>query len=225
MASTVGTRLAFEKAKEAINRAGFSLGQAVLSQSYLRLEVALSTTVTSYQFPVLTNDVSATNTSSFVTESRLNLQDAFVCSSIGLFFCAPSATTATNFQLCTYPNTAIFATANAATSLFNWYNSSLSLTVNNRQIVPAYDLYRHYNVPQQQQTTNADYTTSAINYRDQQDGGESGFYPVEPAWVLVGSKQNVLQVQLSEAMAAVQANSRAVLILRGHLAQNVTPVR
>jgi len=86
MASTVGTRLAFEKAKEAINRAGFSLGQAVLSQSYLRLEVALSTTVTSYQFPVLTNDVSATNTSSFVTEQRLNLQDAFVCSSIGLFF-------------------------------------------------------------------------------------------------------------------------------------------
>jgi hypothetical protein len=43
MATAVGTRLAFEKAKQAINAAGFSLGQAVLSQSYLRLEVALST--------------------------------------------------------------------------------------------------------------------------------------------------------------------------------------
>ena len=225
MASTVGTRLAFEKAKEAINRAGFSLGQAVLSQSYLRLEVGLSTTITSYQFPVLTNDVSSSNTTSFNTEQRLNLQDAFVCSSIGLFFCAPASTTATNFKLFTYPNTANFTTTNAAAALLSWYNSSLSLTVNNRQIVPAYDLYRHYYVPQQQETLDADYSASGINYVDQNDGSSSAFYPVEPAWVLVGSKQNVLQVQLQQAMAAVQANSRAVIIMRGHLAQNVTPVR
>jgi len=99
------------------------------------------------------------------------------------------------------------------------------LTVNNRQIVPAYDLYRHYSVPQQQTTADADYTSSGIDYRDQQDGGTSGFYPIEPGWVLVGSKQNTLQVQLASAMAAVESNSRAILILRGHLAQNVTPVR
>jgi hypothetical protein len=225
MASTVGTRLAFEKAKQAINAAGFSLGQAVLSQSYLRLEVALSTTITNYQFPVLTNDVSSSNTTSFNTEQRLNLQDAFVCSSIGLFFCVPSSSTATNFQLVTYPNANIFSAANTATSLNNWYNSSLSLTVNNRQIVPAYDLYRHYSVPQQQQATDAYYTTSGIDFKDQQSGADSAFYPVEPAWVLVGSKQNTLQVQLPQAMAAVETNSRAVIILRGHLAQNVTPVR
>lgn len=225
MASTVGTRLAFEKAKEAINRAGFSLGQAVLSQSYLRLEVALSTTVTNYQFPVLVNDVTASSTTATNVEQRLQLQDAFVVSQFGLFFGKPSSSTATNFQLCTYPNKTIFSAANTATSLLNWYNSSLSLTVNNRVICPAYDLYRHYNVPQQQQTTDADYTTSGIDYDDQQDGSSSGFYPIEPAWVLVGSKQNQLQVQLPQAMAAVEANSRAIIILRGHLAQNVTPVR
>lgn len=225
MASTVGTRLAFEKAKEAINKAGFSLGQAVLSQSYLRLEVALSTTVTNYQFPVLQNDVSSTNSTSFSTERRLALQDSFVCSSFGLFFAKPSSSTATNFQLVTYPNASIFSGANTATSLYNWYNSSLSLTVNNRQIVPAYDLYRHYSVPMQQETANADYSASAINYKDEQDGAESGFYPIEPAWVLVGSKQNVLQVQLAASMAAVETNSRAIIIMRGHLAQNVTPVR
>ena len=225
MASTVGTRLAFEKAKQAINTAGFSLGQAVLSQSYLRLEVSLSTTITSYQFPVLTNDVSSSNTTSFNTEQRLNLQDAFVCSSIGLFFCKPSSTTATNFQLVTYPNTQIFSTANTATSLYNWYNSSLTLTVNNRQIVPAYDLYRHYSVPQQQEVAAPYYSANTANFKDQQSGADSAFYPVEPAWVLVGSKQNSLQVQLPQAMAAIETNSRAVLILRGHLAQNVTPVR
>jgi hypothetical protein len=225
MASTVGSRLAFEKAKEGIQRAGFSLGQAVLSQSYLRLEVSLSTSITNYQFPVLVNDVSASATAATNLEQRLNLQDAFYCSQIGLFFGVPGSSTATNFQLCTYPNTTVFSAANTATSLFNWYNSSLSLTVNNRQIVPAYDLYRHYSVPQQQTTADADYSTSGIDYRDQQDGGTSGFYPIEPGWVLVGSKQNTLQVQLASAMAAVETNSRAILILRGHLAQNVTPVR
>jgi hypothetical protein len=225
MASTVGTRLAFEKAKQAINTAGFSLGQAVLSQSYLRLEVSLSTTITSYQFPVLTNDVSSSNTQSFNTEQRLNLQDAFVCSSIGLFFCKPSSTTATNFQLFTYPNSQNFTASNTASSLLNWYNSSLTLTVNNRQIVPAYDLYRHYSVPMQQQVTAPYYSANTATFLDQQSGADSAFYPVEPAWVLVGSKQNSLQVQLPQAMAAVETNSRAVLILRGHLAQNVTPVR
>ena len=225
MASTVGSRLAFEKAKEGIQRAGFSLGQAVLSQSYLRLEVSLSTSITNYQSPVLVNDVSASATAATNLEQRLNLQDAFYVSQIGLFFGVPSSSTATNFQLCTYPNTTVFSAANTATSLFNWYNSSLSLTVNNRQIVPAYDLYRHYSVPQTQTAANAMYATSGISLRDQQDGGTSGFYPIEPGWVLVGSKQNTLQVQLASAMAAVETNSRAILILRGHLAQNVTPVR
>ena len=225
MASTVGTRLAFEKAKEGIQRAGFSLGQAVLSQSYLRLEVALSTTITNYQFPVLINDVSSSNTAAFSTEQRLQLQDAFYCSSVGLFFAKPSSSTDTSFQLVTYPNTQIFSTANTATSLYNWYNSSLTLTVNNRVIVPAYDLYRHYSVPQQQQVSAPYYSANTANFKDQQDGGTSAFYPIEPGWVLVGSKQNQLSVQLPASMTAVETNSRAVLILRGHLAQNVTPVR
>ena len=224
MATAVGSRLAYEKAKQAINNAGFSVNTAVLSQSYLRLEVALSTTITSYQFPVLVNDVSSSNTQSFSTEQRLQLQDAFCVSSFGLFFAAPSSSTATDFQLCTYPNPYIFSTTNAASSLNSWYNSSLTLTVNNRQIVPAYDLYRHYSVPMQQ-GGNAYTTAQTKAFTDEQSGADSGFYPIEPAWVLVGSKQNSLQVQLPTAMAAVQANSRAIIILRGHLAQNVTSVR
>lgn len=223
MATTVGTRLAFEKAKNAIQQAGFSLGQAVLSQSYLRTELTLSTSKTLYQFPILVNDNSQgtpTNTSKL-----LNLQDAFYCSSLFIGFAAPSSSTATNFQLVTYPNASIFTTANAATSLFSFYNGNLSLTVNNRQIVPAYDVYRHYEVPQTQQTANADYSASSINYRDQQSGADSGFYPVEPGWVMVGSKQNTLQIEIPSALAAIQADSRVVLIMRGHLAQNVTPVR
>lgn len=68
MASTVGSRLAYEKAKQAIQNAGISVGTAVLSQSYLRLEVPLSTNQTLYQFPVLVNDVSSTGNAGFATE-------------------------------------------------------------------------------------------------------------------------------------------------------------
>jgi len=219
---TLGSRMAYDKAKEAINNAGFSAGQAVLSQGYLRTEVALSTTKTSYQFPILVND--NINGASFNTSNLLNLQDAFYVSSFGLFFCNPTSSTDTTFQLVTYPNVPLFSSG-AATSLFTWYNSSLQLVVNNRQIIPSYDLYRHYSVPQTQTATAVGYSTSTNNTKDQQDGGTSGFYPIEPGWVLVGSKNNTLTVNLPQAMGTVEADSRAVIIFRGHLAQNVTPVR
>lgn len=225
MASTVGTRLAFEKAKQAIQNAGFSLQTAVLSQSYLRLEVSLSTSITNYQFPVLVNDVSSSNTAAFNSERRLQLQDAFVCSQFGFFVAVPASSTSNTFPLYTYANPYAFSAANTAGGINCWYNASLSLTVNNRVIAPAYDLFRHKYVPQQQQASDAYYTSSGINFVDQQDGSSDGFYPIEPSWVLVGSKQNQLTVQLNTAMAAVEANSRAIIIMRGHLAQNVTPVR
>ncbi len=219
---TVGSRLAYDKAKAAINNAGFSAGQAVLSQGFLRTEVALSNTKTSYTFPILQND--NVNGTSFNTSNLLALQDAFYVSSLGIFFCKPTSATDATFQLATYPNASIFSAA-AATSLFTWYNSSMQLIVNNRQIIPSYDLYRHYSVPQQQTTANADYTASTIAYKDQQSGADSGFYPIEPGIVLVGSKNNTLSVNLPQALGTVDAFSRVVIIFRGHLGQNVTPVR
>jgi hypothetical protein len=223
MATTVGTRLAFEKAKNAIQQAGFSLGQAVLSQSYIRTELTLSTSKTLYQFPILVNDNSQgapTNTSNL-----LNLQDAFYCSSLFIGFAKPSSSTDTTFQLVSYPDASIFSTANTASSLYSFYNGSMNLTVNNRQIVPSYPVSRHYFVPQQQTATAAYYSTSTINFRNQMDGSESGYAPIEPGWVFVGSKQNILQINLPASLTAVETNSRVVVILAGHLAQNVTPVR
>jgi len=223
MASTVGSRLAFEKAKRGIKQAGFTLSQAVLSQSYLRSELALSTTKTLYQFPILVNDNSqGTN---FNTTNLLQLQDAFYVSHIGLFFAKPSSSTDTTFQLVTYPNASIFSSSNTASSLYSFYNGSISVTVNNRQIIPSVDCYRFYQVPQQQQVANAFYTSSAISFKDQQDGSSSALYPIEPGVVFSGSKQNIVQIQIPAALAAVESNSRVVLYFSGHLAQNVTSVR
>ena len=225
MASTVGSRLAFEKAKRGIKQAGFGLNTAVLSQSYLRSELPLSTSKTLYQFPILINDNSQVSGGNFNTTQLLQLQDAFYVSHIGLFFAKPSSSTDTTFQLLTYPNAAILTTANTASSLYSVYNGSLSITVNNRQIVPALDCYRFYNVPQQQSTSNAYYTSSSIAFKDQQDGSNSALYPIEPGIVFSGSKQNIVQINIPAALAAIETNSRIVLYFSGHLAQNVTSVR
>lgn len=215
-----GARLVFDNAKNLVNNAGFSAGQAVLSQSYIRTEVAMSTTTTSYQLPILVNSVGAgTN---FATNNLLNLQDAFVVSSIGIFTAIPAASTTTAFPLFTYPNALAYTTAGAATALYNLYNGKLSIVVNNRQIVPSYNISRHLYVPQTQQ--GAASTASVI---DQNDYSENGYYPIEPNIVLVGSKNNVVTLELPGAISTLQASvaPRIVVIFFGILAQNVTPVR
>jgi len=220
MATQHGQRLIFDNAKNLVNNAGFSAGQAVLSQSYIRSEVAMSTTTTSYQIPILVNSVGAgTN---FATNNLLNLQDAFVVSSIGIFVAIPAASTTTAFKLYTYPSAVDISTAGAAAALYNLYNGKLSIVVNNRQIVPSWDLYRHLYVPQTQQGHAATATTI-----DQNDATEFGYYPVEPNIVLVGSKNNVISLELPGAISTLQASTapRIVMIMRGILAQNVTPVR
>ena len=220
MATQHGQRLIFDNAKALVNNAGFSAGQAVLSQSYIRSEVAMSTSTTSYQIPILVNSVGAS--SNFATNNLLNLQDAFVVSSIGVFVSIPAASTTTAFPLYTYPNASAFTTSGAAAALYNLYNGKLSVVVNNRQIVPAWDLYRHLYVPQTQQGAAATATTI-----DENDATEFGYYPVEPNIVLVGSKNNVISLELPGAISVLQASvaPRIVVIMRGILAQNVTPVR
>jgi hypothetical protein len=218
MATTIGARLVYDNAKQLIANAGLSVGSAVLSQSYIRSEVSMSTSSTSYTIPILVNSGST----SFATTNLLNLQDAFICSSIGIFTCIPASASTTAFPLYTYPNALAYTTAGAATALYSLYGGKLSLTTNNRQIVPSMDLGRFLYVPQTQQ--GAASTTSVI---DQNDASEFGFYPCEPNLVFVGSKNNVLTLELPSAIATLQASTapRIVVIMRGLLAQNVTPVR
>lgn len=220
MATQHGARLVFDNAKNLVNNAGFSAGQAVLSQSYIRSEVAMSTSTTSYQIPILVNSTGA-NTN-FATNNLLQLQDAFVVSSIGIFVSIPASSSTTAFRLYTYPNTTAFSTSGAATALYNLYNGKMSVVVNNRQIVPSWDIYRHLYVPQTQQGAASTATT-----QDENDATEFGYYPVEPNIVLVGSKNNVISLELPGAISVLEAGTapRIVVIMRGILAQNVTPVR
>ena len=221
MASQIGQRLVFQNSKNAIKRAGLNPASAVLSQSFLRFEVGLVAGQTTYTFDTLVNENTNAN---FITQSKLNLQDAFVTSAIGFFLAVPNsaATTETAFPLFTYPNQVAFAAATDVDA-YTIYNGSMQLTVNQRTIITGWDLSRHYvaNQTQQLQPRAAATPFTAI---DQNNLASDGFYPAEPNIVMVGSKKNILQVQLNTGLATVQANSRLVCIFRGILAQNVTPV-
>lgn len=220
MASQIGNRLVFQQATAALRRANINPGTAVLSQSYLRTEAALSTSSSSYQFNVTVQDAFQT---AYATQQLIGLQDAFVVSELGIYVAAPSSTTATDFRLDTY-DTALTYTTTSGNGIRTVYNGALSLTVNQRQIVTDWDLMRHYKVPTQQKATNAYYATTGPAFQDGNEMATDGMFPVEPNWVIKGNAKNLLQITLPGAPAAIIANSRIVIIMRGLLAQNSTPL-
>lgn len=220
--SQVNSRLVYRNAVRSLIDQGVDPKRAILSQSYLRLEVVASTSKTMYQFGVLVNDQPQGNAIR-ANEQRLNLQDAFFCSSVQMFTSLASSATATDFSLDSYPNPRKYSTAGAAAALQNLYNGYLSLTVNNRVITPSWDLYRHYCAEQTQQTTTPIAAGIAL---DQFDGNSTSAVATEPNWVLIGQKNNNLQINLPASIGTLQAGSTTVivLLLRGVLAQNVTVV-
>jgi len=208
-----GARLVFKNAQAALIRANINPKNAVLSQSYLRFENFLTTTKTSYDFGVLNNQT-ISGQAQAATEQRLNLQDCFYISEIMVYIAKASSSTDSGYRLFTYPNTVNFTTG--AASLYTLYNGQLSLTVNNRQIVPNSDLTKFLNVPQTQLTAA---TNSPV---DQFDGRISCV--VEPNLVLIGQKNSLFNIVIPSAFATLDANTKVIILVRGVLAQNVTSV-
>lgn len=219
MASQMGQRMIFENAKSLVRGLGYGVEQAVLTQSYLRSEVALSTSIANYHIPVLVNDTQ--NGSVRVNEKRLNLQDIFVASEIAVLIGVGTGTS-TKAALYTYNNGAIF-TAATDDDLLSIYNGSLNLTVNNAQVLPAWDVYRHYFVPQTQGGVGI--TAQTVFPVDQNDASANGFYPVEPGIVMNGAANINFQLTANGAPATILANSFICVIQRGILLQNVTTVK
>jgi len=223
--SQQGARQVFDNARNVVSAAGLNASQAVLSQSYLRSEALVSTTVTNYHMPILVNDNQNGANTSFNTSQLLALQDAFVVSGIFIGFGNPSSNTDATFTPRTYPSAINCGTQAAATAMQTLYNGQLQLSVNNRQILTAFPITNCYYVPQTQGlTTQA--ATSPFHAIDQNDGFASATVPIEPNIVLIGSKNNVLTIQLPAAISsAPSAFARLIVIFTGILMQNVTPVR
>jgi len=219
-------RLVYENGKHAIMsikdpQTGlpmYSLEHAKLTQSFIRSEATLSTSLASYKFPIKINDQGA---NSSVNNKLLQLQDLFVVSSIGLFLA--NATTPAQETLETWNDPKIFTTG--AASLQSVYNGLLALSINNNIIVPGWDTIRHKLVPITQTGTNVGYTASGVNLADSFNGSVDGFYPCEPNWLISGGANVDFTLQLPAAPSTLDANTNVILVLRGILAQNVTTVK
>ena len=229
MSNQIDKRLIFDNARKFIARNGESAKKAILTQSFLRSEVALAVGQTSYKFDLLVNEL--TQATNWNTQTKLNLQDAFVCAEIGFFLAVPSSATDVSFRLMTYPNVTLLTAANAQN--YNAvYNGQMNLTVNQQTVMTNWDLSRHFIAPPSQQNTiTGSYASTVapavLQTNDNLNLSTDGFYPVEPNLVISGGSKNDLTVTLpgSGIPTAVTANSRLVMIMRGILAQNVTSVK
>lgn len=217
--NNINERLVFDNACQALLRAFPEqpniLNIAILTQASLRFENLLVANQTLYKFNVLEQQTVNTN-----LEDRLRLQDAFVISSIKICTGTPSSSTDNTFLPDTYPNPVKYGVNAAPLGAF-WNATNLEITVNNAVILPKWDVYRHYNSPETQQTA----ALGAGSPGDQDRGSFDGWYAMEPNVTLIGSKNSILQLIMKGAgLSSVLANSRAIIMVRGVLAQNVTSV-
>lgn len=192
-----------------------------LSQSEIRCEVTLNANNTNFTFGITANQPNSSAVL-FPTERRLQLQDSLVVSEYGIFVALPASNTDTNFALKTYGNPNLFTTAGSFAALDGTFYGSggFQMTVNNDTVIPYRGLFNHYYRPQTQQI--AAIAVGAVG--DQLRGAEDAMITQEPNLLLVGSKNYVPQIVLPAALAAVTANTRAVIIFRGVLAQNSTVI-
>ncbi len=184
-----------------------------LTQSDLQLEQAQSATSNNYLFPVMVNIQNA-GIAQNNTEIRLKNQDTFLPQYIGFFLGYPSSALDTTWRPKTYPPTssANFLQAEA------FYQGVINIRVNNTNYITNWKTSRHLLVPQTQSTA----PVGAGSPEDQFDGGEYGFYPMQPYVIISGSSNMEIQIFLPVPPTAVDANSRLVLVFRGIIAYNST---
>lgn len=191
------------------------------SQSEIRLEVELNAVNNSFTFGVTPNQANSTNVV-FNTENRLNLQDSLVVNEYGIYMANPASRIDANYELKTYGNPIEFPTGNVAGAIDGTFysNGNFQVRCNNDVIAPYRGLFNHWYKPQTQQTA----ALGAASPADQIRGCEDAMITMEPNMVLIGSKNYQPQIVLPIALAATETFQRAVLILRGILAQNSTVV-
>jgi len=193
-----------------------------LSQGDIRSEVQITTGGTNFTFGLTTAHNSTGATGKFNTEVPLNQQDSLCVTEYAIMMRNPASATSTIDQPRTYAGATAFPTANVITAVNGTFfgSGNFRITCNNDVVVPNRALINHYYVPQTQNGVGI--TAQTVFPLDQVRGAEDGFITAEPNIVLIGSKNYLPTIILPVAMAAVETNMRAVLILRGILAQNST---
>lgn len=191
--------------KMSMQQAAKEAENAVLSQSYLRLEQLITAGTTLIKFPILVNQPGQR-----ATEVRLNQQDAFFVNNIQFYIALASSATANTFAPMTYPNPVTFA---ASVQLYQLYNGFLKITINKSVIVPNYPMTNFLQIPQTQLTAA---TNSPLT---QFDPSVTSLW--EPTINMIGTKQSDITIEVPSIITP-DAFTYGIFILQGVLAQNVT---
>lgn len=214
--TTLGMREVFENAKQLLHENGYNVKRAKLTQSVLRSDVAMSANSTKFHVPIVVNDQQ--NGNAFPQEKRLQLQDVFIVSAVAIL------NNVNGGELYSYPNLLEYTTGGAAASLRKAFsNGNLSMIIDNDQVLPFYPLNWHYRAPITQAAENGYFATGA-ELQDSRDGSTDSIIQIEPNFILAGNAQIDANINLPEAMAAIQANSRFTVLFYGLLAQNCSKI-
>ena len=202
-------------------------GGKILSSGYLRSEIKLDASVSTYIFGINKNDTYQ-GQPQYPSEQRLNQQDSFYISSVGYFLnVRRSSGNNTDYgsQLFTHPPGQL---ANATDNINTWealWNADLQIKVNNTIYNPAWDVQRQYCTPQTQYPLFGNYDPNQqYPVNDERDGATSGYFPMQPLLLMDGSYENIFTLTFKEPInnITIAPDMRMVLYLRGILCNNIS---
>lgn len=204
-------------------------GNVRLTQSTLYLSKAISTSSTTYNFDVLETQNSTLQNN----EIRLNLNDEFIITSLGVFIEAsikdPMGGGTYGTKLFSY---APYQLNSAFAGLTPFYNGSLQVSVNNIVYLDKFDTGRSNFVPRTQDNPASAVTSIVNSTLGSNNYAENGLVDLEPMLTLSGAKKNTITLTLPQALtkpsATISTNNgqvtitaeRVVVLARGLNAQN-----
>lgn len=231
MQANVNARREYAQIKKQLKELG--KGNARLTASSLFLEQNISAQQRDYTFPVLQSD---NNPAPFPTEIRLNINDEFIITELGVYLVATVETTggpASNILL-TYAPSEIGGAGTNNYILNRLWQGKLKIDVNNVTYVENWDLQRHHVIPRTQfQDTSAGIPASLFpNINTETDG----IVQMVPMITLSGAKKNNITINLpqpldvpsfstwtnQDGLALRITFNRIALLMRGWLAQNAS---
>ena len=214
----------FQKAQQEYAKDG-----KIVVPGYLRIEQKIVNGKTKYDFAI-TRD----SNSDSPTELKLDRNDLFKVTDVGLFLMRRDSTLIGHEVLQTYANYIAFPPVGSPftfnpTHLESFYNGKLSLVVGQTKWIEGLDTrrFRYVGAQQESLTTDGNTPPTIINFIQQSSGDEkSGFIEMTPQITLDGNQKNQLSIEAPIASGHIVANTAAntnnylVVVFRGLLITN-----
>lgn len=166
----------------------------VISQSFLREEIALVNNKTQYQF-----SLQAGNTTS-LPEVLLRREDVFVTTRWGLFLINSQDLKPGAAVLQTYPNPIEFAGVTNPSDLLSFFNGTIKAQIDETIVLDPAPTSQFLRIPETQKTDIAAATVAPLNAYTQFSGPESCIN-MEPGLILNGYRKNNITVEVANYAA------------------------